>query len=663
MFASGSKSRFPGRLLKHAKSESSDLASSCSDSESLAEVDFSPIILCADCLCTFHCSERACDPLRLSNIRAKHVPSPTESVKIQSYVDDLNEDLSRYYLEIRRLKRVLKRLTQQRDVLEREREESLTLLSPIRRLPPEVLSHIFEYHCQTDAISLGGRELIKAPALTLSHVCSFWRALSLSLPSLWSRLDFNFHFPLAYGPIHLFHLFLQNSESAPLELNLVYPTTGDFLVSRSFLEVSHRWQTVTISSDLDPELDPPQNGFPVLTSLSLRNCSSTVLFFFKEAPALRYLSLDGIVPIVGNAIALPFSPIETVVINDQDTLQVLSLLQKLPGLRSVEILECFEYLPQLNLYHIQLEHLTSLTLSTFTCNDILQRITTPVLRSLEISSPVHNNMFGHNGLPFSVQVFVDYLSRSFIHGTSSLEQLLLSRVEISASDLLDILRLTRKLKHLRIRDDITDWVQEEPDMPYVPQSRDVGPITNSFLRSLTVKRRGPSSGLESVLAPELHTIDIVTHPSRIDYGVLADLVASRSQSNLEVGLVSPLRNVSVRQGIMWLPVTTPVTFVRPVVTLQPVMLVDSLDEDGGMATTFNASAPDLALMDEREIAHWRDKVESELERTEHGPDVQDVGRSEGMVEKVKERIFKYLWWGGSIVTPEFSFVRLISGRH
>ncbi|THU80984.1 hypothetical protein K435DRAFT_844912 [Dendrothele bispora CBS 962.96] len=232
-----------------------------------------------------------------------------------------------------------------------------------------------------------------------------------------------------------------------------------------------------------------------------------------------------------------------------------------------------------------------------------------------------------------VAAFLDYLSRSSVHGTSSLEQLLLSRVEIPDSDLLEILRLTRKLKHLRVRDDISDWVQEEPDMGYVPKPRDVGLITNSFLRSLTVRHRVPTSGLESVLAPELHTIDIVTHPSRIDYGVLADLVASRSQSNLEVGLVSPLRNVSVRQGIMWLPVKTPVTeskanFIRPVVTLQPVMLVDSLDEDGGMATTFDTSAPDLALMDEREIAHWRDKVESELGRTEHGPDVQDVGRSE-----------------------------------
>ncbi|THU80979.1 hypothetical protein K435DRAFT_809459 [Dendrothele bispora CBS 962.96] len=339
--------------------------------------------------------------------------------------------------------------------------------------------------------------------------------------------------------------------------------------------------------------------------------------------------------------------------------QVFGLLQGLPGLQNVEISGCFDgdVIPQLNLYYIQLKHLTSLTLSTFTCNDIFQWITTPALRSLEILLPVQNR-FG--GLLLSAQVFLDYLSRSSAHGTSSLEHLLLNRVDISAPDLLEILRLTQKLTHLRIRDDITDWVQEEPNMPYVSRSRDVGPVTNSFLRSLTVGRRGPTSGLESVLAPELHTIDIVTHPSRIDYGVLADLVASRSQSNLEVGLVSPLRNVSVRQGIMWPPVTT---FVRPLVTLQPVMFVDSLDEDGGMATTINASAPDLALMDEREIAHWRDKVESELGRAEHGPDVQDVGLSEGMVEKVKERIFKYLWWGGSIVTPEFSFVRLISGRH
>ena len=157
-------------------------------------------------------------------------------------------------------------------------------------------------------------------------------------------------------------------------------------------------------------------------------------------------------------------------------------------------------------------------------------------------------------------------------------------------------------------------------------------------------------------SPEIHTLDFVTHPSRIDNGLLVDMIASRSQSDLGI---SPLRNVSVRQG-EWPGAEPDTHFARPLVTLEPVMLIDLDDsEEGFMGTAcLNTSGPDTSLMSEDEIAFRKGTLRLDLENTES--DVRNDSGEEGIITKVKDRALKCLWWGGSIATPDFSFVRLVS---
>ena len=72
----------------------------------------------------------------------------------------------------------INQLQRERAALEEKISRTLAYMSPIRRLPAELLRHIFmmnfdEYPCC---------------AWILSSVCSQWRRLALSMPKLWSKV-------------------------------------------------------------------------------------------------------------------------------------------------------------------------------------------------------------------------------------------------------------------------------------------------------------------------------------------------------------------------------------------------------------------------------------------------------------------------------------------
>ncbi|KAF9061618.1 hypothetical protein BDP27DRAFT_325649 [Rhodocollybia butyracea] len=86
--------------------------------------------------------------------------------------------------------------------LERQRDILASLLSPIRKLPNETLFRIFQYTCEENLLQsypwLGSRwqsptkltspVITYLPSMAISSVCSRWRALALSSPSLWTNL-------------------------------------------------------------------------------------------------------------------------------------------------------------------------------------------------------------------------------------------------------------------------------------------------------------------------------------------------------------------------------------------------------------------------------------------------------------------------------------------
>ncbi|KIK62061.1 hypothetical protein GYMLUDRAFT_130053, partial [Collybiopsis luxurians FD-317 M1] len=100
-----------------------------------------------------------------------------------------------YDRHIALLEEAFQQLKDARDDFKRSTDLRRSLLTPVRRLPEDVLVEIFSLYIQdcgalrgieerTYSLSLS-KDLIYSPSFTLSGVCSFWRRVAFSRPTFW----------------------------------------------------------------------------------------------------------------------------------------------------------------------------------------------------------------------------------------------------------------------------------------------------------------------------------------------------------------------------------------------------------------------------------------------------------------------------------------------
>ena len=125
------------------------------------------------------------DQILAELLRNNELPSDAtlqETTKLRSQA---NEDLLHIDTEIQRL-------MSQREQVQRSLDIYNTILSPARRLLPDILQEVF-YHCISQTYPI--LSATEAPML-LTRVCSLWRSVALSSPRIWTRL----HIPLPGDP-------------------------------------------------------------------------------------------------------------------------------------------------------------------------------------------------------------------------------------------------------------------------------------------------------------------------------------------------------------------------------------------------------------------------------------------------------------------------------
>ncbi|TFK27303.1 hypothetical protein FA15DRAFT_666593 [Coprinopsis marcescibilis] len=129
----------------------------------------------------------------------------------------------------------------------------------LNQLPPEILGEIFLYYLQATegAPTPTGRTFGNVSAydgattspITLSHVCSYWRSLSLSTPTLWSTISVSLPTP---HDIPILETWLSRSMDLPLEL-LVAQGLGMGSVIQQivqmFIKEKHRWKRIHLQLD------------------------------------------------------------------------------------------------------------------------------------------------------------------------------------------------------------------------------------------------------------------------------------------------------------------------------------------------------------------------------------------------------------------------------
>ncbi|KAJ3782345.1 hypothetical protein GGU10DRAFT_81937, partial [Lentinula aff. detonsa] len=260
-------------------------------------------------------------------------------------------------------------LLSQKQSIENYIDAHKSLLSPVRRIPPETLAEIFIHCLPTDSL-YAVRNLAEAP-LIFTTICHDWRQIALNTPRLWSSLHF-------FLPTHLsddvffrrmagITLWLERSGSLPLSISfhegyendpLIIPQSRPaMMVSliRSLMQFSDRMQDVylSLSSSSFPIFENLSPSFPILTSLHVHdkgfqthemNGIRSVGFasLLHRMPALEKLELIGLQTRFGiNYRSLPcnWRLLTELVIRPLplDLPQVMSILSETPRMQSVSV--------------------------------------------------------------------------------------------------------------------------------------------------------------------------------------------------------------------------------------------------------------------------------------------------------------------------------------
>ncbi|KAJ7231034.1 hypothetical protein B0H12DRAFT_1029649 [Mycena haematopus] len=121
-------------------------------------------------------------------------PEDSESTFIRSVISKTADRLASLEDEIYKVKEKLKHLEDQRASLSSHRTQHDAILSPLRRMPPELLSEIFSSTLPSLRETWDNRKhYMDHSSWVLSHVSSCWRMVSLSIPSLWSTIVINYN--------------------------------------------------------------------------------------------------------------------------------------------------------------------------------------------------------------------------------------------------------------------------------------------------------------------------------------------------------------------------------------------------------------------------------------------------------------------------------------
>ncbi|KAF5392990.1 hypothetical protein D9757_001160 [Collybiopsis confluens] len=251
-------------------------------------------------------------------LRSEAGPASVQSDELALTLNNAELDLQDYEAEINRLEARVLFLSTQKKRLREYADRVKTLLSPIRKLPNELLRKVFDLNCEVNHFMVSELPVStvfssrRAPAMAISHVCSRWRKHALAMPDIWSRIalewsvdadgedevswkDDDDTFPLS--------LSLTRSLSRPLTFTL--ESDSDPLLEgrrphpilAKLIQQAHRFQSFTFNHTTAlfdfPTLfiDIAYPHFPLLEELDIHHDHTPLNYFMGKAPELKKLRL------------------------------------------------------------------------------------------------------------------------------------------------------------------------------------------------------------------------------------------------------------------------------------------------------------------------------------------------------------------------------------
>ncbi|KAG7442587.1 uncharacterized protein BT62DRAFT_376865 [Guyanagaster necrorhizus] len=208
------------------------------------------------------------------------------------------------------------------------------VLSPIQRLPTEILTDIF-LHLHHDRPQLPFvHKVAEAPRL-LTYVCRRWRDIVDALPSLWSSFSVNLDANHA-SRVTALSVFLRNSRGTLLTFDCIMHDISDYgeRILQLLFHEKHRWESVRIlgkGQNLS-RFAPIGGRLPMLRYLKLIVIGQPDRFVcgaYELAPRLDNVFIQGVRP-VAHSLRLPWAQLTSYFAEEDRLEDHLSVLRRTP---------------------------------------------------------------------------------------------------------------------------------------------------------------------------------------------------------------------------------------------------------------------------------------------------------------------------------------------
>ncbi|THU78340.1 hypothetical protein K435DRAFT_973564 [Dendrothele bispora CBS 962.96] len=418
-----------------------------------------------------------------------------DQAHITSFLHDAEKDLDDYDTEIAPLEMAISILKRKRARLEGSITLCRSLLSPIRRLPWEILTLVFLFlECGEPSESSDVVTRVKPQAFQVSQVCASWRKLALETPIIWSNLLFD----LA-GDYHrlqrsdlsgsFIRLCLQRSSQVPLDLT-VWNVGEDIdryvLFDEILRPTSHRWRSLALyNGKANIDLKTLWSQITDLTSMEYLQVDIKTLKTaldaspaLRQTPHLRFLHLDLTRPpeisiSTASLQAFPWAQLTALRVVWMDSPSQFDVIRGCVHLTKLELRMDYMYtgwdLPSHDGTDlVTLECLNDLQFETDNFDgdelcalltEVFSRMTTPALKHLTFSCsrPDTDWFFDHKSSRcWPLDVFAEFAQRSGCTLTS-----LCINSPITTSEFLSLLCLFPDLRELDVREPSTSRTEFE----------------------------------------------------------------------------------------------------------------------------------------------------------------------------------------------------------
>ncbi|KAJ7726391.1 hypothetical protein B0H16DRAFT_1894815 [Mycena metata] len=186
------------------------------------------------------------------------IPTDFEAQEVRSIRDDAEDTMRRNNAQIERLEEkdeddeIIESLTRNNESLSQIILRSRSILSPVRRIPPEVLTHIFLLSAPSlQELKFGTwYDLLEQSPWTLGRICRRWRAVALASPAIWSTIIIHGEYDAEPCSLPMLETQLIRSGTYPLEIffdceRRRYDRTADMTLE-ALAKHTARWKTFYI---------------------------------------------------------------------------------------------------------------------------------------------------------------------------------------------------------------------------------------------------------------------------------------------------------------------------------------------------------------------------------------------------------------------------------